>query len=249
NAPVILEQEPNDEPQGAQKVAAPLEIAGQLTAPMDVDRFTFEATKDQQLWIEVIGHRSGVYIDPFLTLEQITTSADGVEQVKSLTAEDDTGTNLAANIFDTATDDPAYLFKAPETGTYRLTLRNRASGSEPDPSRVYRLTVRAPRPDFRLVASPSGQVAGQTWPGAPQRGGHLAVGILAFRRDGFAGPIDVRPLQLPPGVTTQGTTIAAGENSARLVLTASETAATGPSRVHLVGSARVGGPSGETTIE
>jgi hypothetical protein len=248
-APVILEQEPNDEPAAAQKLTPPFEIAGQLTAPMDVDRFTFEATQDQQLWIEVIGQRTGAYIDPFLTLEQITTSAEGVEQVKSITAQDDTGTNLAANIFDTATDDPAYLFTAPENGTYRLTLRNRASGSDPDPSRVYRLIVREPRPDFRLVAVPSGQVSGQTWPVAPQRGDHFAVDILAFRRDGFAGPIEIRPLQLPPGVTTLGTTIAAGENSARLVLSASMSAATDLARVHLLGSARVSSPAGETTIE
>jgi hypothetical protein len=249
SAPVILEQEPNDQPQTAQKLTAPFELAGQLTAPMDVDRITFEASKDQRLWIEVIGQRGGAYIDPFLTLERVSASADGVEQVKAITAQDDTGTNLAANVFDTATDDPAYLLTVSETGTYRLTLRNRASGSDPDPSRVYRLIVREPRPDFRLVAIPSGQTSGQTWPVAPQRGDHFALEVLAFRRDGFAGPIEVRPLQLPPGVTTLGTTIAAGDNSARLVLTASPTAATDPARVHLVGAARVAGAAGERTTE
>jgi hypothetical protein len=104
---------------------------------------------------------------------------------------------------------------------------------------VYRLIVRRAQPDFRLVAVPSGQVSGQTWPLSPRRGDHVSIDVLAIRREGFTGSIDVRPVELPPGLTTLGTHIGEQQNAATLVLAASELAPAETGQIRLVGSATV----------
>lgn len=249
SAPVSVEQEPNDDTAAAQSLTVPVELAGQFAQPGDIDRYRFEGTKGQELWIEVIGQRSDVRLDPALTIEQLSIDAAGVEQAKAITTQDDTGSNLAASVFDTTTDDPAYKFVVPETGAYRLTVTDRAASTSGDPSLLYRLVVRPVQPDFRLVAVPAGQMSGQTWSINPRRGDHFTLDVLAFRRDGFEGAIEVRPVSLPAGVTTAGTVIREKETTATLVLTTSESPPDDLSLIKLQGSGRVGAAGGDVTVE
>ena len=105
-------------------------------------------------------------------------------------------------------------FTAPADGEYLLRIRDvQGSFGENYP---YRLTVRRPRPDFRLTVNPRN-------PNVPV-GGSIALTVTAFRMDGFHGPIAVGLADLPPGLRATQGTIGAGQISTTLVLSA-ETAA------------------------
>lgn len=89
----------------------------------------------------------------------------------------------------------SYLwFHAPAAGEYTVTVHD-LEGQPGD----YRLSVRRPRPDFRLNVNPVN-------PAVP-RGGTIPVAVGVFRADGFDGPVDVEIVDLPPGVTATKSTI------------------------------------------
>ena len=101
-------------------------------------------------------------------------------------------------------------FTAPADGDYIARIRDvQGLGGE---DYVYRLTVRPPRPDFRLSVAPRN-------PNVPA-GGSIPVTVTATRLDGFDDPIDVSLLDLPAGLTATHGTIARGQVSATLILSA-----------------------------
>jgi hypothetical protein len=127
-------------------------------------------------------------------------------------------------------------FVAPADGDYLVHLRDLRGFQGED--FAYRLTVREARPDFRLSLNPPN-------PNIP-RGGHFAVTVDALRIDGFDGPIAVEAKNLPPGVTATSETIAAGETSTTLVLSASETThLEAPAPLDLSGNASIHGQAVE----
>ena len=81
-----------------------------------------------------------------------------------------------------------------------------------DARAAYRLTIAPPRPDFELFVSPSN-------PNVP-RGGTVPVTIVAWREDGFDGPIDVALSGLPAGLTATTGRILPGEDSVTMALSA-----------------------------
>jgi hypothetical protein len=103
-------------------------------------------------------------------------------------------------------------FTAPADGEYIARIRDvQGLGGKDD---GYRLTVRAPRPDFRLTVSPRN-------PNVPL-GGSVPVTVTATRLDGFDDPIEVTLLELPAGLHATHGTIARGQVSATLILSAGE---------------------------
>src|SRR5207253_1551548 len=126
----------------------------------------FDAAKGQTLWIEAISNQLGLPSDPFFVLYRVTKNDsisngnNGQEQQMEIAQVDDLPerTNrrpTTADEFDASSDDPAYKFVVPESGTYRLMLRDQFGDSRKDPSFVYRLAIREPKPDFRLVVYPT----------------------------------------------------------------------------------------------
>src|SRR5207253_4090053 len=112
---IVLEQEPNNQPQLAQKVAVPCELAGQFYPERDLDWIEFDAKKGQTYWIEVISNQLGLASDPFFALYRVTKNDKGQEQQIEIAQVDDVQErtnrrNPAADEFDTANDDPAYKF-------------------------------------------------------------------------------------------------------------------------------------------
>src|SRR5262249_12293401 len=77
---------------------------------------------------------------------------------------------------------------------------------------AYRLTLREPAPDFRLNVAPRN-------PNVPV-GGCIPVTLTASRMDGFDGPIDVTLLELPAGFHATKGTIAPGQVTTTLLLSA-----------------------------
>lgn len=238
SAPPEQEQE-NDDPAG-QAVPAPTEIAGRFEKSGDVDRFVFEAKAGEVLFIEAFAKRYGSPADPLLTLDQMT-GPDGMPKERRIASEDDQATNLAPKVFDTPTDDPVVRFDVPEDGRYRVTLRDRYFASRGDRSLFYRLSIRRPIPDYRLVAVPvwRDKVDSPFQPGgiSLRKGESVTLPIYAFRRDGFNGPIRVAVENPPAGVSTTGVTIGEGQTSALLVLTAADDAATATGLLKVVGTA------------
>jgi len=101
-------------------------------------------------------------------------------------------------------------FTAPADGEYIVAIRDvQGLGGDQYP---YRLTIRRPRPDYRLTVSPAN-------PNIPV-GGTVPVTVTAFRMDGFEGPIEVRLEDLPAGLHAAAAVIGKGQISATVPLSA-----------------------------
>lgn len=110
--------------------------------------------------------------------------------------------------------DSRLFFDPPADGEYQVRVSDaRGTGGA---AFVYRLTVRPPRPSFTLRFSPEAPAVG--------RGGAIPVAVTADRLDGYAGPIQVRLENLPPGFHAPATDIPAGLNATAVALFAEEKA-------------------------
>ena len=132
---------------------------------------------------------------------------------------------LDSVLYNMGTHDPSYRLVAPDDGTYRVMVQDLARpgqdvlhAAQGDPRRVYRLAIRRPAPDFRLVAVPRPptklpvEIAAQTtiWSPALRPGSAELIEVFADRRDGFDGEIQLTADGLPRGVTAVPIVIAPG---------------------------------------
>lgn len=238
--PLLVEAEPNDDVAASQKLSLPAEVAGSFGVPNDVDRFTFEAKQGDVYFVEAFARRYESAADPVLVIEQ-TIGPDGKPLEKQIASADDATENLAADLFDTLTDDPVVRFEAPADGTYRVSIRDRYFASRGSPLFSYRLSIRRPSPDFELAVVPFRREKPDSpaGPGAIslRKNESVAASVYAFRKDGFNGPISVMAEGLPAGVMSRGVTIAEGQTNAPLVLAAAPDATTSVTPVSVVGEA------------
>ena len=226
----------------------PCEYVGQFYPRGDRDWLSFEAKKGEIYWIEVFSHRLGLPTDPFLLLQQVKKNDKGQEETTDLQEVYDTDTNVGGVEFKTATRDPAYRFEVKEDGAYRVQVRDLFNQSKDDPSLVYRLSIRSEKPDFRLVTlvqSPPPIIKDSkeltTWSPLLRKGGTLPIKVLAFRRDGFNGEIRLAVEGLPKGVSCAESKIAANNNSATLMLVASEKSEGWAGSIAVIGRTEIGG--------
>lgn len=105
-------------------------------------------------------------------------------------------------------------FVAPRDGHYLLHIKDVRDLKGPD--FAYQLTVHDAVPDFTLTASPEN-------PNIP-RGGRMPVTVTANRMMGYHGPIEIKVLGLPKGVTAAAATIPAGQEAATVILQSSANA-------------------------
>jgi len=227
--PVVIEQEPNNDLQSAQRVPVPCDVTGTLSPTGDQDYYTFSARKGETIIVEVYGERPSGLVDPFL----IGFDAAG----KRLVSLDDGGQNIGQLRFTTNTRDPGWDFNVPTDGSYSVCVRDLYHQQRGDARFTYRLSIRRPQPDFRLVVVPKHDILLD----APVvgRGGKQWVDVLAFRKDGFDGPIRVEASALPPGVTCEPVVIGPGKTSAPLVFAAAKEAELGHAAIRVTGTARV----------
>ena len=248
NVAPIGEKEPNNEAAQGQHVTVPGEFFGQFHVPGDLDLWTFDAKAQEVFFIEVYADRGGSTADPYFSLDQVLKDDKGAETgTKRITAQDDNGFNPGGNDFNTLSDDPIYRFQTPADGTYRLTLRDRFFAARGDAGLIYRLIIRKEQPDFRLVvlgAAPPTAAKQPVQVGAIslRRGDNIAVKVMAYRRDGFNGTIHVATEGLPPGVTTPGAVLGPGQTDSVLILTSTDKAAPGFSRVKVIGRSEIDDP-------
>jgi hypothetical protein len=245
SAPVVLEQEPNNQPAQGQKLVPPCEVAGQFYPAGEQDWYTFQAKKGDTYWIEVLSQRLGLPTDPSLVLQRVSKGDNGEEKAADVLELADNDTNLGEREFNTISRDPAGRFEAKEDGTYRLLIRDLFTRTERSPRFLYRLAIRKEAPDFRLVAMavvPKAKSdAKNIEMGVPllRRGETIALRVMAFRQ-GFTGDIDLSLEQPPPGLLFQGDRIPSGQNTDYILLTAAEDAPAYAGPIRLVGKAKVG---------
>ena len=211
NTPQLLEQEPNNAPDQANRVEFGRDINGRLDQPGDVDRFIFTAKKDQSATFAGITRQQGSPSDLVFKI----LNKDGGQ----VAAAEDAGTS-----------EGSLAFKAPADGDYVLVVEdlNHRGGSE----HAYRIAVSTNPPQFSLAASldtfniPAG--------------GTVMATVTAVRT-GHAGPIELGVLKLPPGVTASKSVIGTGRNDAVLTLQAPADFAPGELfGIEIVGTARIG---------
>ena len=127
-----------------------------------------------------IGERQSGQIDPFLA------AFDGTGK-RLFSSDDAPNRNIGQLRFTTTTRDARWEFTAPADGVYSVQVRDLYFQQRGEPRFVYRLSIRRPRPDFRLVAVPIHDIH----PDATTigRGGRGWLDVLASREDGFDAPI------------------------------------------------------------
>ena len=211
STPQFLEQEPNNNPEQANRVELGQDINGRLEAPGDLDRFVFTAKKDQTASFFGITRQQGSPSD----LNFKILNKDGGQ----LAAAEDNGTS-----------EGSLSFKFPADGDYVLFVEdlNHRGGSE----HAYRIAVTMNPPQFSLAASLD------TF-NIPAGGSVMAT--VTTVRTGYAGPIELSATNLPAGVTASKSVIGTGRNDAVLTLQAPPEFAAGELyQIKIVGTAKIG---------
>lgn len=250
-----LEVEPNNLHAESQKINLPCDIMGSFATAADVDTYEFMATKGDVWWVEVASERLGRPTDPSILVQHVKT--EGGEDVLTDVAEfSDIPSPMKPSSNAYAYDGPPYDGGSPdilgkleikEDGLHRLQILDLFGGTRTDPRNVYRLIIRKAAPDFALAAwglhmeLRNGDRSAFSKPIALRGGSTIAMEVVAFRRDGFAGEIDLRIDDLPDGVTAQGIKIAAGSNRGIMLVTADQDAPRGLTFANFVGQSVVDG--------
>jgi hypothetical protein len=204
--PEIVETEPNNEPEAAQKITLPVTINGRLQASEDTDRFRFTARAGEEVTFSVLAmrlqdriHDLQEHVDPLLVLR------------------DATGRELA-RADDTYGGDPLLIHRFAEGGEFEIEIRDvRYAGN---PNWVYRLTAtgrpwvtaalplavrRGDTATLRLVGANLGERAAASW-SAPADSAPGMREVSLHVGDGFSNPVPLVVSDLPelvePGAET-----------------------------------------------
>lgn len=251
--PSVREIEPNQRPANAQKITLPCEIAGAFFPAADVDNFEFAAKKGEVWWIEVVSERLGLPTDPFVLVQRVVTEG-AAEKLVDVAELNDIASPVKVSSYSYSYDGPPYDAGSPdslgmaeikEDGVYRLQVRDLFGGTRSDPRNVYRLIVRRATPDFSLVAWAlhmelrNGDRSALSKPIAMRKGATMAFDVVAIRRDGFTGPIDLDMEGLPAGVTATGLNIPAGKSHGTMLITAAADAPRSLAIAKMVGRAKI----------
>jgi hypothetical protein len=195
--PQLVEQEPNNTAEQAQRIDLSADINGRFESKGDVDRYVFTATKDQTVVFTGVTRTLGSPSDLVLKV----LGPDG----KQIGMVDDTGT-----------DEGTLSVKCPADGDYTLVVEDLTKRGGPE--HAYRVEISPPPSTFRLA------VSADTW-NVPAGG--TASATVTATRQGYGGPIELSVEGLPEGFTASRSVIGPGRNDALLTVTAPANAATG----------------------
>lgn len=231
----VAEVEPNDEPAQAQKISLPCDIAGNFAKAADVDIYEFESKKGDEWWVEVGSERFGLPTDPSVLVQQVVKNGDG-ETVTDIAEFSDIPSPVKISSNGYAYDGPPYnagtsdvlgKLVIKEDGLHRIQISDLFGGTRSEPRHVYRLVVRKASPDFAVVMWAmhmelrNGDRNALSKPIALRGGATMALEVVAIRRDGFDGEIELGMEGLPNGVTAHGVRIPAGQSRGMMLVSAS----------------------------
>jgi hypothetical protein len=232
-----------------QRVAVPCEVCGRFGARARQHAFTFDAAAGSAYVVEVFCNRMGnAPAAPFLLIQKLKKgdkgAADAWVDVQEVY---DSPLNVGGNELRTLNRDPAYRLEAKEAGTYRAVVRDLFSTPADGAGVAFRLAVRSPSPDFRLAVVPASPPQEKDskevplWTPLLRRGGAVPLKVIAIRRDGFDGEIEVNADHLPPGVTCAPVRLGKADTVAPLLLVADDKAEAGAAPIRVTGTATVNG--------
>jgi hypothetical protein len=231
-APVVLEAEPNDTADKAQKVPVPCEVVGRIDRRHDRDWYSFIAKKGDVLDIDLLSDRLGAQTDMKLLLRNVTAKSDIVELDDAPPrAMDAPGLKFYAR-----SEDPAmYRFVVPADGEYQIMVTSQTAAVLYGPRCFYRLRIAPEQAAFSLIVMPSDH----TRPDAANlmQGGHEGFTVLAFREDGFNADIALSVEGLPKGVSCVPQTLGAVQRAGALILSAAADAPAWTGEIKVKGTA------------
>ncbi len=238
---VVAEVEPNNAGSETQQITLPCDIAGSFYPAADVDSFEFTAKKGETWWVEVASERLGLSTDPAIVVQQVTgTAAD--QQLTDLVELTDIPSPIKVSSNGYSYDGPPYnvgtsdiigKIEIETDGVYRLQLSDLFGGTRNDPSNIYRLIIRKASPDFAVVGWAlhmglrNGDRNALSKPVSLRGGATMAIEVLAVRRDGFDGEINLVLENLPEGVTATGLKIDKGQHRGTILISADQNAPRG----------------------
>lgn len=236
--PLLFETEPNNLPAQAQNISLPCDIYGSFYPAADVDTFEFAGIKGEVWWVEVASERLGRPTDPAVLVQHV--SVGGAKELLTDVAEfNDIASPMKPSTNGYAYDGPPYdggsldvigKLEIKEDGVHRLQLSDLFGGTRNDARNVYRLIIRKAAPDFALAGwglhmeLRNGDRNALSKPLALRGGITVALEVVAVRRDGFEGDIDLVMEGLPDGVTAQGLRIPGGKTRGIMLITADDKA-------------------------
>lgn len=251
------EVEPNNDGAHAQRINLPCDISGRFYPAGDVDIFEFAAKKGEEWWIEVASERFGVRTNPSVVVQHVVKGENGAaDKLTDLLELADIPSPVKVSSNGYAYDGPPYnagtsdvlgKLAIKQDGLYRLQLSDLYGGTRSDPGNAYRLVIRQAAPDFALVAWAlhmelrNGDRNALSKPITLRGGTTMALEVVAFRRDGFDGEIELAMEGLPKGVTAQGLKIPAGQSRGMMLITAQANAPRGYANATFVGRASIAG--------
>jgi hypothetical protein len=219
DTPEVQEVEPNDTPAQANRVAPPVAINGRIQHSGDSDWFVFKPKAGQTLVMEVFARRLDSPLDSILTLfnskgQELAENDDDVDATEPLL---------------THHADSRLVYTFPAAEDYLLRIRDvQAAGGE---EYAYRLLITAPRPDFVLRVTPDNARVG--------KGDTAVITVNSLRKDGYGGEISLAVQDLPPGFTASDAVIPAGQDQARLSITAPRDASVSLFSPTIIGTATI----------
>jgi hypothetical protein len=253
--PATAEVEPNNDRSHAQRITLPCDIAGSFFPAADVDAFEFDAKKGEEWWVEVASERFGLPTDPAMVVQHVSGSGED-EKLTDVAEFADIPSPVKVSSNGYAYDGPPYnagssdilgKLTIQQDGVHRLQLTDLFGGTRNDRRNVYRLVIRKAAPDFALVAWAlhmelrNGDRNALSKPMALRGGATMALEVVALRRDGFDGEIELTMNDLPEGVTARGLKIPAGQSHGIMLVTAHQDAPRGYRSVKFTGTAQIGG--------
>lgn len=251
------EVEPNNTGEKAQRISLPCDISGRFYPAADVDVYEFEGKKGEEWWIEVASERLGLPTDPAILVQQVSKGKPGepdrltdvleLTDVPSPVKVSSNGYAYDGPPYNAGTSDPLGKLVIKEDGLYRVQMSDLFGGTRSEPGHVYRLVIRRAAPDFALVAWAlhmelrNGDRNALSKPIALRGGATMALEVVAFRRDGFNGDIDLEMTGLPAGVIAHGLKIPAGQSRGLMLITARPDAPRGYANATFVGRSTIAG--------
>lgn len=247
----VSEVEPNNLPNNAQSITLPCTIHGAFATAGDVDTYSFTGKKGDTWWIEAVSERRGLPTDPFILVQKVKPdgSTEDVAELNDIASPVKLSSNGYAYDgppYDIGSADPLGKLEIKEDGQYRIQIRDLFGGTRAVPRHTYSLIVRKAAPDFAIAAWAlhkelrNGDRAAVSKPIALRGGATMPFEVIAVRRDGFDGPIELKVENLPSGVTATGLRIPAGKNVGTILFSAAEDAPRGVTLAKISGLAKIG---------
>jgi hypothetical protein len=219
----VLEQEPNETHDNATRFTPPIALNGVLSQPGDVDFFRFTAKKGEVYDVRVYARTVRSPLDSVLT---IFVAGGG-----AVAANDDSGG-----------PDSYVRFTAPADSDYVVNVRDHLNNG--GPQYAYRVEFAPVRAKVSLSVGEFVQYIQPTV--SVPKGNRFALMLNASRVD-FGGPLALRGVDLPAGVTMECPGMPANLNTVPVLFTATPEAAVAGSLADLI--AALDDPKQTTPVE